>query len=136
MRVLRVAATTAAALTVTAPAATAAPGRELDLRGRLVVVHADGKRLSGVRYYLAAGRAHYRLRFRRRPPLSPGSRVRIHGRRRAGAIEVAGVRVTASAHAAAGAEASGTRTLLAILVRWGSADPSTTQSGARTFLFG
>ena len=135
MRAWKVITTIFAALALTAPAAFATSSGRVELSGRFVVVHADGERLSGVRYYLAAGRAHYPLRLQGRSAPAPGSAVHIRGTLRDGAVEVADVDVSASAHRA-GVKAVGTRTLLAILVRWGPGSPSTTQSVARTFLFG
>lgn len=119
-------------LAPTAVAGGAGGGRNVDLRGTLVVVHADARASEHTLYYLKRGGEHIRLKFRTPPSVRSQSPVRIRGKEVAGAVEVEAASVAGPAIEPV---TTGTRRLLAILARWESATLQATPAGAASLLF-
>ena len=107
--------------------------------GILTAVHPD-LRLGDapVEYYLKQPGGWLRLHLAAKPSIAPGTLVRVVGTHTARGVDVAvsGGALVAIGPAPAAAAVTGTRQLLVILVRWGTATLNATRALATAQLFG
>jgi hypothetical protein len=133
-RLVVIAATFVALVSLSLPPAAQATGQTVKLTGTYVAVQGRSRTGGETHHYLRTGSTWYQLRFAGQPNLRPQSKVTIHGRRNGETIDVASAQVIVGAPAAAAT--TGTRRLLVILVNWGSEMLATTQPTADAFVFG
>jgi hypothetical protein len=111
----------------------------VELRGKLVAVHADLTHTEHSLFYLKTGNRYLRLKFRHAPAIRPRSPIRVVGRRVGTTVRVSRVsrvsRASAS-RAVAAVATTGTQRLLAILTRWDDRTLQTTRDAAASVLFG
>jgi hypothetical protein len=111
-----------------------ASARKGSFVGRLVVVKAERPGQTTLRY-LHAGRRYLRVHLpRSERRIRAGARVRVSGRLRGKRLVASDVVVLRRAPAAA--EATGTRSLLVVLVRWDGKTLATTPATAKDAVFG
>src|SRR3954466_15896954 len=105
--------------------------------GTLLEVHGDGRLLDQTFYFLDTGRKKYELEVGRPPNARSRGEVVVHGAVRGDKIDTTVSRGSVSETTApAPISAIGTRSVLAINVRWGTPTLTATKSQEDAFLFG
>lgn len=125
--------TSAPALRAQAPQASPTADAAVQLEGELEVQYEDSTRGARLLHYLRSGQSRTPLRFIGRPPdLLSGSRVRVRGTLRNGALELSGDGTTVQALTSVAPNTFGEQRTIVILVTFDGTMPYTPAAAATT----